>query len=96
MSNVRSWFTYIVRCSDGTLYTGITNDLKRRIAEHNSPVGGAKYTRPRRPVELVFFEPAESRSAASKKEHLIKKMSQAQKRMIIAESIIQISHDGLR
>ena len=54
-----SWYVYIVRCNDGTLYTGITKDLERRLAEHNSPKGGAKYTRTRKPVTLVYFEEEE-------------------------------------
>ncbi|MDK9708600.1 MAG: GIY-YIG nuclease family protein [Desulforhopalus sp.] len=68
------WVVYIVRCKDGSYYTGITTDLARRIVEHNSPKGGAKYTRPRRPVELVYSEPAASRAVAARREHQVKKM----------------------
>lgn len=68
------WLVYIVRCRDGSYYTGITTDLARRIAEHNSPVGGAKYTKPRQPITLVYCEPAASRSVAARREHQIKKM----------------------
>ena len=71
MSN---WFVYIMRCADGTLYTGITTDLARREQEHNSEKNGARYTRSRRPVVLVYSEEAENRSEASKREHAIKKL----------------------
>ena len=63
-----SWYVYIIHCSDGTLYTGIAKDLKKRIAEHNSDKGGAKYTKPRRPVKLVYSKKVESRSSAAKLE----------------------------
>jgi len=52
------WTVYILRCRDGSLYTGITTDPERRLAEHNSDRGAARYTRPRRPVRLVYTEPA--------------------------------------
>ena len=73
--SISPWYVYIVRCTDGTLYTGITTDLDERIASHNSGKGGAKYTKARRPVELVYFEPAGSRSEAAKREYRIKRMS---------------------
>ena len=79
-----SWFVYIVRCYDGSYYTGITTDLARRIAEHNSSGDGAKYTRPRRPVALVYFETAQSRSMAAQREYSIKKMSPVGKTRLIA------------
>jgi putative endonuclease len=68
------WYVYIVRCRDGTLYTGITTDLDKRISSHNSGKGGAKYTRARRPVTLVYAEPAVSRSEAARREYRIKRM----------------------
>ena len=71
-------YTYIVRCSDGSLYTGWTNDLDQRIEAHNHGTG-AKYTRSRRPVEMVYTETAADRSEASKRETEIKKFSRAQK-----------------
>lgn len=74
-----SWFVYIVTCSDGTLYTGITTDLERRIGEHNAGKAGARYTRSRRPVCLVYREAAKNRSEAARREHLIKKMPSAEK-----------------
>ncbi len=80
-----SWCVYIVRCSDRTLYTGIAKDLKKRIAEHNSDKGGAKYTKSRRPVKLIYSEQVESRSAAAKLEYLFKKMPLAKKKEMIAK-----------
>lgn len=77
------WHVYIVRCEDGTYYTGIARDPAKRLDEHNSPKGGAKYTRSRRPVTLVYVEPAASRSAAAKREYQLKKMPLAKKKMLI-------------
>ncbi len=76
---MKEWYVYIVRCSDKSLYTGITVDLDRRVLEHNTSNKGAKYTRPRRPVQLVYSEAHEDRSSASKRESAIKKLSRAEK-----------------
>jgi len=73
----------MVLCADKTLYTGITTDLKRRIAEHNSSDKGAKYTKARRPVTLVYSEEHLDRSSASKREYRIKKMSRKDKKILI-------------
>ncbi len=74
------WFLYMVRCADDTLYTGITTDVERRISEHNSDDRiGARYTRTRRPVQLVYTEQVESRSAAAIREAAIKKLTRRQK-----------------
>ncbi len=78
------WFVYIVCCNDDTLYTGITLDVTRRLQEHNSGNKGSKYTRARRPVKLVYFEEASSRSEASKREYIIKQLSTQKKKRIIA------------
>jgi putative endonuclease len=67
----RSWVVYLVRCSDQSLYCGITNDVNKRLAAHNSGKG-AKYTRSRRPVELVSVSPQMSRSDALKLEYKVK------------------------
>jgi putative endonuclease len=84
---VGSWQVYIARCADGTLYTGIARDVERRIAEHNAGKGtAANYTRSRRPVVLVYSEPAESRSAASKREYRIKQLSRAEK-LVLASGV---------
>lgn len=82
-----AWQVYIVRCADGSLYTGIARDLERRIAEHNGDIGqGASYTRSRRPVRLVYREPAADRSAASRREYQIKQLSRAEKLALIVAS----------
>lgn len=73
----------MVRCSDGTLYTGITNDLGKRIEAHNSGRDGARYTRTRRPVTLVYSEQTESKSAAARLEYQIKKMKKAKKEKMV-------------
>jgi len=77
------WYLYVVECSDNSLYTGITTDLNRRIAEHNSSNKGAKYTRPRRPVTLVYSEMHPNRSVASKSEYRIKQLSKQNKLLLI-------------
>ena len=82
---MKKWYVYIVRCGDGSLYTGITTDVDRRIAEHNhSNSAGARYTRARRPVVLVYQEILASRAAAARREALIKRMSSRRKYAIIA------------
>jgi putative endonuclease len=73
------WFVYMVECADGTLYTGITTDLVRRLNEHNNSPRGAKYTRSRRPVMLRLTVPCENRSVASRREAHFKKLSRDQK-----------------
>lgn len=79
-NNVKQWFIYMIRCSDMTLYTGITTDIERRVREHNhSDRLGAKYSKLRRPVYLVYREETENRSSALKREHHIKKMPKKMK-----------------
>lgn len=73
----------MLKCSDETLYTGITTDLSRRVDEHNNSPKGAKYTRIRRPVELVYSETTEDKSCASKREYEIKQLSRIQKLELI-------------
>jgi len=77
------WQVYILKCADGSLYAGVTTDLKRRVAEHNSSQLGAKYTSGRRPVELVYCRSFADRSSASKEEVRIKKMSRGEKLKLI-------------
>ena len=79
------WFVYIVECADGTLYTGITNDLERRVGAHNEGTG-ARYTRGRRPVVLRYSERQPDRSHASAREHRIKALSRAGKRALIDQA----------
>ena len=79
-----AWTVYILRCADGSLYTGITRDVARRVEEHNSNrLLAARYTRARRPVKLVYQEPAATRSAASKREYRIKRLSRAHKQKLV-------------
>ena len=76
-------FVYILLCKDKTLYTGYTNDLLKRIIAHNSLKTGARYTKARRPVKLIYFEKFETKSLALKREAVIKKMRKKQKLDII-------------
>jgi putative endonuclease len=73
-----SWFVYIVRCADDTLYTGITTDVNRRVSEHNGKKA-ARYTRSRQPVKICYIEATRTRSDALKREAAIKKLSRAKK-----------------
>lgn len=82
MSN--TWYVYIVRCSDNSFYTGIATDVKRRIDEHNgNGLLGAKYTRNRRPVTLVYREVHGSRSEACRREYEIKQLNRQGKEALI-------------
>ena len=83
MSDGRRWWVYILRCRDGTLYTGITIDTARRLAQHNAGTA-SKYTRARRPVTIVFTEPHPDRSAASKREAAVKALRRAEKLSLFA------------
>jgi len=79
VTTIKTWYVYLLKCSDNSYYTGITTDLKRRLTEHNNSVKGAKYTRSRRPVELLCFFSVSSRSEACKEELKIKKMKRSDK-----------------
>ena len=75
-----AWYVYMLECADGSLYTGITVDLERRVSQHNGELtGGSRYTRGRRPVRLVWSDTALDRSSATKREAAIKKLSRAVK-----------------
>ncbi|MCD6288072.1 MAG: GIY-YIG nuclease family protein [Candidatus Hydrogenedentes bacterium] len=78
MTRENPYYVYMLRCADDTIYTGITTDLERRVRVHNDGKG-AKYTRTRTPVELVYSEPFESKSEALKREWQIKKLSRSEK-----------------
>ena len=78
----KKWFVYILRCSDDTFYTGLTDDVPRRRDVHNSGKG-AKYTRGRLPVQVVYTEECESYSAALKREYAIKQLTRQQKQALI-------------
>ena len=79
-----SWTVYILRCADGTLYTGITNDLERRMAEHQAGQG-AKYTKGRGPFQLVYQESCQGRGLASIREIEIKSLDRKAKLLLVAE-----------
>ena len=81
----KKWCVYILKCGDGSLYTGITNDLARRLAAHTAGTA-SKYTRSRLPVKICWNEPVRSRSAALRREAEIKSFSRAEKVVLIAES----------
>jgi putative endonuclease len=76
------WFIYILRCSDGSFYTGYINNLEKRLESHNAG-NGAKYTRSRRPCEVVYTELFETKGAAMKREYRVKKWTRAQKQALI-------------
>lgn len=78
-----SYSLYILRCGDGSLYTGIALDVARRLEEHRKGVRGAKYLRGRAPVELVFEQPAGDRAAAQRLEYRVKSLSRAEKEALI-------------
>ncbi len=77
------YLVYILECSDGTLYTGVTTHVERRVEEHNTSEKGAKYTRVRRPVKLVYSKVFPDRSTAQKEEWRIKKMTKSQKEKLL-------------
>jgi len=81
------WYVYILKCADGTLYTGITNDLEARLKKHNSGKG-AKYTRGRTPVEIVHSQQWSDKSRALKAEFSLKKKTRAQKLALIADKAV--------
>lgn len=84
------YFVYLLRCSDETLYCGVTTDVDRRLEEHNTSSKGAKYTKGRRPVVLVYHEECEDKSSALKRELAIKRLSREQK-----EALVDIAQFGM-
>ena len=85
-------YVYIVECADGTLYSGWTNDLKKRIAAHNAG-DGAKYTRSRRPVRLRYYETFEEKSKALRRECALKKLTRAEKIALIESGAVVDNKD---
>lgn len=81
------WQVYIVQCADETLYTGVALDVDKRVLEHNESPRAAKYTRARRPVKLVYTENCDNQSQALQREHAIKKLSRAEKLLLIHQSV---------
>jgi len=80
------WWVYVLRCGDGSLYTGATSDLPRRLAAHRAG-RGARYTRGRGPIELAYSRPCADRSDALRREHEIKRMTAAAKRALFASDV---------
>ena len=78
------WFLYILKCSDTTFYTGITNNLQRRLERHNNGIA-SRYTRSRRPVKLIYYERCRSKSSALKKEYAIKSLSRVGKEKYMSQ-----------
>lgn len=94
MSDV-DWYIYILRCADRSLYTGIAKDVAGRVIQHNKG-RGAKYTRARLPVELVYTERARDRGSALRREHEIKRLRSTGKRRLIADSLGEREHQHER
>ena len=84
-SEALPWYLYVVRCADDTLYAGVTTNLVRRLGEHNKGARGAKYTRSRRPVKLVYCESFPARSPAQIAESAFKKLTRAEKERVLNE-----------
>lgn len=89
-SGGKKWFVYIVRCTDGSLYTGVTTDVERRVKEHNGEGGkdkGAKYTKAHRPVTLEYLETVQTRSEAQIREAQLRRLSKPEKEKLISTRI---------
>ncbi len=80
------YYVYILKCSDKTLYTGITNNLEKRLGAHNHLITGAKYTRTRRPVKLVYSKKFRTKSKALKREYEIKNVTRNEKLNLITQN----------
>ena len=89
------WHVYMLQCADSTLYTGVTTDLQRRLCQHNGELaGGARYTRARRPVRLVWWRKCLNRSAAQQEEASLRRLSRGQKLTLVDAFDREIPHDG--
>lgn len=84
MTTNNTWFVYLLRCNDNSLYAGITTDIERRLHQHNHTKLGAKYTRAKRPVTLAFIETATDKSTASKREYQLRKLTKMQKERLVS------------
>ncbi|KGJ91150.1 Excinuclease ABC C subunit domain protein [Colwellia psychrerythraea] len=80
-----TWWVYLLRCNDNSLYAGVTTDIHRRVDEHNNSKLGAKYTRARRPVNLAYLEQADNKSSACKKEYKIRHLSKNKKELLVSK-----------
>ena len=84
LGDIIMYYIYIVRCQDDTYYTGFTNNIEKRIRAHNEKKG-AKYTRGRTPVKLIYYEEFESKTEALKREYEVKKLSRKQKELLVSK-----------
>ncbi|PKG85494.1 endonuclease [Colwellia sp. 75C3] len=84
-SETGTWWVYLLRCNDNSLYAGVTTDIHRRIDEHNNSKLGAKYTRARRPVSLAYLEEASNKSTACQKEYQIRHLTKLKKEQLASE-----------
>jgi len=90
-----AWYVYMVQCADSTLYAGVTTHLKRRLGQHNGDLaGGARYTRARRPVRLVWWIKCLDRSSAQKEEALVRRLSRTQKWALVESFDRGTPYDG--
>lgn len=79
-----TWWVYLLRCNDNSLYAGVTTDINRRVDEHNNSKLGAKYTRARRPVSLAYLEQADNKSIACKREYQIRHLTKLKKEQLVS------------
>lgn len=87
-TNNSTWYVYLLRCADNSLYTGVCTNIEQRLYEHNhSNIKGAKYTRTRRPVALAYCEQQKDRSSACKREYAIKQLTKAKKEQLVKNQI---------
>ncbi|OUR59897.1 endonuclease [Colwellia sp. 39_35_sub15_T18] len=91
MTTKNTWYVYLLRCNDNSLYAGITTNIERRLHQHNHTKLGAKYTRAKRPVTLVFIESAADKSTASKREYQLKKLTKIKKEQLVSTYLSQQS-----
>jgi putative endonuclease len=87
VADASGWHLYMLRCNDGSVYTGITTDVERRIGEHRSGRRGARYLRARRPLELLYSAAFGNRSAASVAEYAVKALDKSQKELLVAGAL---------
>ena len=83
-SKTKTWWVYLLRCKDNSLYAGVTTDIDRRTGEHNNSKLGAKYTRARRPVSLAYLEQADDKSTACKREYQIRQLTKLKKEQLVS------------
>jgi len=95
MKTQTTYYCYILRCKDNSLYTGYTTEIERRVWEHNNSEKGAKYTKIRRPCILVYFEEYNTKSEALKREYYIKKLSKAEKEKLIINCSFDVQDKSL-